>query len=107
MYVASTVTGATYAWTVPAGIKIDSTGKYVNGNDTIQVTITNTFLAGSISVQAQFSCGLGKVKALALKKTAPKGPKTITGPTAVCAFVNTNNDQTYTCSFAAATTYYN
>ena len=101
-----------YLWSLPTGVIQDTialpNGKAYTGTDTIQVHFTNAFVSGSsISVAPSFPCGTAAAVSLKLTSVAPSAkPTTVTGPTAVCQFVNTGKAQTYTCSAVAGATYY-
>ena len=107
-YSCSAVAGVSvFHWTVPVGVTIDTAGAYVNGNDTINVTYTNAFaLKGSISVQSSEGCGLSKATSLAIAEKAPASAPAPVGPLAVCMYVNTTNNPTYTTRKVAGATYY-
>ena len=82
-YSIASVTSATgYNWTVPTGATITSTPPYTTS---ISVSFSSSFTSGNVSVQSVNTCGSSALKSLAVKKTLPATPGTITGPTNVCA----------------------
>ena len=76
------VTNATsYVWTVPTGSSIISRPG-TGANDTlIVVRFSSTFSSGSISVRAVNGCGTSTTVSLALSKTLPSTPGTISSTT--------------------------
>ena len=72
-YVANTLSGATYNWTVPAGINITSG----QGTSTIQVSYDANYVTGTIGVTATTSCGVSDV--LVYRVTSIQMPTIING----------------------------
>ena len=84
-YSINPVSGATsYNWTVPSGAIIN-TGQ---GTTSLNVTFTNAFSSGSMSVVAMNSCGTSGASSIGVA-AVPAQPGNITGPVSVCH--NQNN----------------
>ncbi len=103
-YAITAIAGATsYNWTVPTGATIASG----QGTASIDVNFDNTFLPGNISVQSVAACGSSLFKTLAVTKVIPAAPTAITGIAAVCAYVNTTANVTYSITAVSGATSYN
>jgi hypothetical protein len=99
IYSISAVAGATgYNWIVPSGASISSG----QGTTTVNVTFTNSFSSGNISVSAANLCGSSGTSSLALVGV-PAQPGPITGPASVCH--NQNNVQYSIVALTGATSY--
>ena len=85
-YVANTLTGATYNWSVPAGINITSG----QGTSTIQVSYDPNYVTGNITVTATNSCGTSDE--LVYRVTSIQMPTIING----LAQIGTATTGTYT-----------
>ena len=72
-YVANTITGATYNWSVPVGINITSG----QGTSTIQVSYDSNYVTGTIGLTATTSCGVSDV--LEYRVTSIQMPTIING----------------------------
>ncbi|MGZ4048563.1 MAG: FG-GAP-like repeat-containing protein, partial [Bacteroidia bacterium] len=81
----------TYNWTAPAGASIVSG----QGTTSVNVSYTSGFVSGNISVQSVTNCGSSIAKTLAITKTAPLAPAAITGPAAVCFYMGSVTNATY------------
>ena len=98
-----------YTWTVPNGITINNG----QGTNSIQVSISSSFISGNITVASINSCGTGSPNTLTVNSTgtsAPATPTRITGSTNVCsAYTNvdqTSNNVLYSSSTVAGATGY-
>ncbi len=79
-YSVTNVTGASYAWTVPADWTITA------GQGTNSITVTVGSTSGDVSVTPSNGCGNGTPRTLAVTVgTIPTQPSTITGSTVVCS----------------------
>lgn len=72
-YVANTIAGATYNWSVPVGINITSG----QGTSTIQVSYDSNYVTGTIGLTATTSCGVSDV--LEYRVTSIQMPTIING----------------------------
>jgi hypothetical protein len=103
-YTITAVTGAvSYYWTVPSGATI-VTGQ---GTASIDVSYATSFVSGNISVQSVSGCGSSAFKSLAISKTLPAAPASITGPASVCSFMGSSTNATYTAATVSGATSYN
>ena len=94
-YTASAVSGAdSLHWTVPANATILSGW----GTNTISVLFSPAYTTGSITIQSCVVCGRSTAKALAVTKTIPAAPATITGTVNVCGATSSATPVTYTAS---------
>ena len=80
--IAPVLNAESYTWAVPAtGASIVSG----QGTTSIVVSFTTAYTTGNISVKANSTCfTTGTLKTLAVAKTLPATPGTITGATDVC-----------------------
>ncbi len=87
---------SSYTWTIPA----NATATHPNGtgaNDTaVVVTFNSSFVSGTISVQAVNFCGSKTPRSMSVTKRASGTPGSITGPTSVCAFMQSVSNPTGT-----------
>ncbi|MCP9751101.1 PKD domain-containing protein [Ferruginibacter sp. HRS2-29] len=99
---------ASYNWTVPANATIVSRpGVAGTANDTIiHVRFANAFASGNISVTASNNCGTSAARTLAITKSIPAAPGTITGTTNACANIAANTVATYTIAKVAGASDY-
>ncbi len=108
-YIINKVAGATsYNWTVPANVTITShPGIAGTANDTIIVVkYAAAFSSGNISVTATSTCGTSSTRTLAIGKSLPAAPGTISGVTNACPNITTNTSATYKISKIADATDY-
>ena len=102
-YVAAAVTGASsYYWTVPSGATIVSG----QGTNTINVSYNTSFVSGNVAVQSVAGCGSSAFKTLAITKTLPLAPGTVSGPANVCAYID-SSPVTYSITPVATAVSYN
>ena len=94
-YSFTAVAGATYVWTVPAGVNL------VSGQGTNSITVnylntpTGAGALGNISVVSTSPCGSSIARTYAISKALPTTPGVITGPAAVCSYVGSSTPVTY------------
>jgi hypothetical protein len=97
-YSVTNVAGMTYTWTAPAGTSIVSG----QGTNVITLSITPTFVSGTLSVNASNSCSTSANRTASLT-ARPATPASITGlATAVCI----GSQQTYSVAALPGATSY-
>ncbi len=97
-YSVTNVAGMTYTWTAPAGTSI-ATGQ---GTNAITLSVTPTFVSGTLSVNASNSCSTSANRTASLT-ARPATPASITGlATAVCI----GSQQTYSVAALPGATSY-
>jgi large repetitive protein len=101
--IVSVANAASYNWTVPTGATIASG----QGTNTITVSYATSFVSGNVSVQAVAGCGSSAFKTLAITKTIPATPGTITGPANACPYVGGATNATYSIALVSGATSYN
>lgn len=104
VYSIAAVAGAdSYSWTVPANATI------VSGQGTTQLTVSYStdFTAGSITVNSTVTCGSSGSRSLAISKTIPAMPASITGPANVCTYAGSTTYATYTARAVSGASSYN
>ncbi len=78
---------SSYTWTIPA----NAIATHPNGagvNDTVViVTFNSSYVTGAITVQAVNFCGAKSPRSMTVTKRASGTPGMITGPTTVCAYM--------------------
>ena len=98
-YSISPVANATsYTWAAPPGASISSG----QGTTSVNITFTNAFNGGTISVVAVNACGSSGVSGLAVSG-APAQPGPISGPVSVC---HNQNNVTYSVAAVTSATSY-
>jgi subtilisin family serine protease len=97
-YSVTNVAGMTYTWTAPAGTSIASG----QGTNAITLSVTPTFVSGTLSVNASNSCSTSANRTASLT-ARPATPASITGlATAVCI----GSQQTYSVATLPGATSY-
>ena len=106
-YSVSPVYGATsYNWHLDAGIEYAPGSS--NGTNTIDVVVTAAYAGGTISVEAVSDCGSSNASTLEAQTIIPILTETISGPTAVCSYVQPNlAEATYSITPIAGVLTYN
>jgi large repetitive protein len=101
--IASITNASSYNWVMPANAVI------ISGQGTTSVTVnfSSAFTSGNISVQSVAGCGSSAAKTLAITKTIPATPGTISGPTNVCSYMSTATTATYTIAAVSGASSYN
>ncbi|MFT3909188.1 MAG: T9SS type A sorting domain-containing protein [Ferruginibacter sp.] len=103
---------SSYIWAVPTGATITSHPGGAGFNDTvITVVYSSSFVSGNITVQSSSFCGTSTARALSISRKVSNTPGTITGPTSVCAFMQSPSNPTgtavdYTIRKVLYATYY-
>jgi alpha-tubulin suppressor-like RCC1 family protein len=94
---------STFNWSLPAGATI-VTG--TSTSNTISAHFAGTFVSGTIAVTVAGSCGGTETRSVAISKSAPAVPGTITGPANACPYIGTSIPVTYSIApVAGAITY--
>jgi hypothetical protein len=97
-----------YSWTVPTGATIVSHPGGAGANDTIiEVSYSNTFSTGSITVKAGANCGSSGTRSLTIMRKIPSTPISISGTTDACPLMGTANTTFYTTRKVTNATSYN
>jgi hypothetical protein len=105
--VAATAGATSYTWTLPTGVTSALGTSPITipavtiGSNTIVVTFDSIFVSGTLSVNANTSCGSGGLKSVVLYHTTPT-PTTLSGSTLVCGL----GSATYTVSAVSGATGY-
>jgi 2',3'-cyclic-nucleotide 2'-phosphodiesterase (5'-nucleotidase family) len=94
-YSASVAGASSYVWTLPSGATGTST------TNSIDVTFTNSFTTGTISVAGVNNCGTGNGRSVTVKG-APGLPGVISGPSPICA----SSTNTYSIAVVQGATSY-
>lgn len=73
-----------YIWTVPNGVTIISG----QGTSSLSVSFTNSFIGGNIAVSLSNGCGVSMDRILSIISSQSVTSGNISGPTAVCSYIN-------------------
>ncbi len=96
-YVCSKSTGApAYIWTVPAGVTIIERPGDLPENDTIIRVLFDENFVSATSIQVQTTgCNTSLARTIAISKTSPTAPSSVTGFTNVCNYIGSNTPVRY------------
>ncbi|MEO5967431.1 MAG: T9SS type A sorting domain-containing protein [Ferruginibacter sp.] len=78
--IADVTSAISYLWSLPVGASIIG----ANNGTSINVSFSNAFNGGYISVRAVNACGTSSARSLSVKRTLPSVPGLISGPNNIC-----------------------